>query len=291
VAGAGSPASLSMTAAVTMSPAVLGRSTITDVPAPLPLRSTAWIRRWYATSLAIVIPSWFAVIGATADSARRIAAGCFLAGTVLHWIGLMSWSGTNAANVRRLLVHSRYPGRPSGRRAVMWWVLLVVMAFPLALAAGWARTMMDSPDIVGPSGSRTSNDFMIGLGVTTVVAVLALVLYTRPFLYLARATSKVKGDPKTFHRWIWMPFVAAVVGGLLIWATVLSALDDDRVPPAKVGLVILGVALPTLVWHSLGWRSLSYMSVTIEARHDGMTREHLMAQQALTQQQVAAPSS
>jgi hypothetical protein len=195
------------------------------------------------------------------EGMRWWASGLTTAASVLVFLAVILWTWVNVDNSRRLLAHSRH--RPvSPGRAVLWWVSVPLIGFPLF---GLVLFLVDKyVESDGADGDADVLRAFLLLGWFLIV----LVLWARPYLYLAGVMRRIHGDPGVFIRWVWVPIVALMLATALLLGIGLATSSDGDADGSKVfaGSIIVMSVIPYLLWCWLGWRAMSAMDELLHAR-------------------------
>ncbi len=241
--------------------AVLGRSRPMAVPEPVPLRRAEWARWVYVVAVMVCGPAQMIVASNDEPTAwwHRIAR---FAPSLLLLSVLAVWTWVNLDNCRRVLAHSRFATSVSPWRGVLWWLTLPGAGLPLIMLVAFVN------DRYIARSDRFGRDADVAEAFLIFAAVLVLLaIWVRPYLYLARAMGRIRGDVALIRRWIWGPIVAtllAVTG--MLGLSLFSALQTGVVQDGAVTLATLLLVVPYLVWSLLGWRAMNRMDLTARAR-------------------------
>jgi hypothetical protein len=245
-------------------PPVLGRAHVIDAPDPVPLRPAAWVRVTYLVTVLVCGPVQIAATSmafSDDEDTRWWASALTAAASALVFLAVILWTWVNVDNGRRLLAHSRH--RPvSPGRAVMWWVSVPLIGFPLfGLVLYLVDQYVESDSTDGDADVLRA--FLL-LGWFLIV----LVLWARPYLYLAGVMRRIHGDPAVFIRWVWVPIVALMLATGALLGIGLATSGDTDVDSSKLfaGSVIVMSVIPYLLWCWLGWRAMSTMDELLRAR-------------------------
>ena len=247
-------------------PRVLGRSRILEEPEPVPLRRVAWAK-WCFLGAAVVSPliSLYSVATASDTSTRDHFVPYQAAALGLVLLAVIVWSWVSVDNARRLLANSRFVAHVSPWRATFWWLAPGVVGVPVLLGFLWLGRTVIEPAMA----SSGDGDVVVGW-----VAV-QLVLWTRPYLYLASVASRIRADATAMRRWLWLPVVAWF--GALFAIAMLRFVGVGRgdVTLVVFGGIVLGLSLlPYATWCWTGWNALSSMDLLSEGAAAGQRRRY-----------------
>jgi hypothetical protein len=243
---------------------VLGRAHVIEAPEPVPLRRAAWVRVTYLATVLVCGPVQIVATSkafSDDEQVRRWASGLTTAASALVFLAVILWTWVNVDNSRRLLAHSRHrPVSPS--RAILWWVSVPLIGFPLFALVLFLVDKYVESDNNGSDGDVLRAFLLLGW------FLIVLVLWARPYLYLAAVMRRIHGDPAVFLRWVWVPIVTLMLATLLLLSIGLATSGDATGDGSKLfaaSIIVMSV-LPYLLWCWLGWRAMSAMDELLRAR-------------------------